>query len=97
MLSADDNHLVGNGTDATRLEFRAVDKYGASRPFYGGQVSFEIAGPGQIVGDNPFDWEPSGGVGAIWVKANKCRGGHIIVAASHPVLGKVSLKIEVSS
>lgn len=96
LLSADENEIAGDGIDATRLEFRAADRFGAIRPFVGGEVAFEVKGPGMIVGDNPFQLAASGGVGAVWIKATKCETGHIEVIAIHPSLGKASVKIRVS-
>jgi hypothetical protein len=32
-LTADDTEIDGDGADGTRLEFRAVDRYGAPRPY----------------------------------------------------------------
>ena len=95
LLNADGNDLAGDGIDAIRLEFKAVDRYGASRPFVGGEVAFEVEGPGVIVGDNPFQWAVSGGVGAVWIKATKCEAGRIKVTATHASLGKASVEIDV--
>ncbi len=92
-LEADDVELVADGSDATRLVFRAVDKFGAPRPFVGGEVALEVSGPGVIIGDNPFRWDESGGVGAVWIKASPGGVGRIKVTASHIVLGKKSVKI----
>ena len=68
-LQADDKELAGNGSDATRLAFGVVDKFGAPRPFADGEVHMQIQGPGTIVGDNPFQLADSGGVGAVWIQA----------------------------
>jgi beta-galactosidase len=97
LLSADSHNLVGDGIDAVRLEFKAVDRYGAPRPFVGGEVEFKAEGPGVIVGDNPFQWATSGGVGAVWVKSTKHEAGHVKVTATHSSLGHASVEIEVSS
>jgi beta-galactosidase len=95
LLRADDHHLVGDGSDAVRLEFRAVDRFGASRPFVSGDVTFQVEGPGLIVGDHPFQWAASGGVGAVWIKAAKHGGGRIRVTAAHTSLGTASVEIDV--
>ncbi len=96
LLRADGTDLAGDGIDAIRLEFKAVDQYGAMRPFAGGQVGFDVSGPGVIVGDNPFDLGPSGGAGAVWIKAAKCESGRIKVTATHASLGRASVEITVS-
>lgn len=95
LLEADDAELIGDGADATRLVFKVVDKFGAERAFAGGEVRFELSGPGAIVGDNPFSLAESGGVGAIWIKAAADHFGRILVKASHSSLGTKSGTIDV--
>ena len=92
-LAADDRELIGDGSDATRLVFHTVDKFGALRPFAGGEVAFELTGPGVAVGDNPFRLTDSGGVGAIWIKTLPKSSGNIVVTAAHSVLGTKSVRI----
>lgn len=92
-LHAEDDELCADGIDATWLKFRAVDRFGAPRPFVEGAVTLAITGPGEIVGDNPFDLAPSGGAGAVWIRAFGGRRGTITVAALHPTLGKASVAI----
>ncbi len=96
-LAADDAELTGDGADATRLVFKVTDKFGAERAFAGGQVTFEIAGPGTIVGDNPFGLADSGGVGAVWIRTVPDGSGRITVTAAHSSLGKKSVEIKVKS
>jgi beta-galactosidase len=86
-LAVDDAELTCDGSDATRLVFKVVDKYGAERAFGGGQVEFELVGPGELVGDNPFALADSGGVGAVWVRSVPGRPGRISVKAVHSSLG----------
>jgi beta-galactosidase len=92
-LAADDRELIGDGSDATRLVFHTVDKFGALRPFAGGEVAFELTGPGVAVGDNPFRLTDSGGVGAIWIKTLPKSSGNIVVTAAHSLLGTKSVRI----
>ncbi|HEY2083375.1 MAG TPA: glycoside hydrolase family 2 TIM barrel-domain containing protein [Verrucomicrobiae bacterium] len=94
-LAADDRRLSGDGVDATRLVFKVVDKFGAERAFADGEVTFEISGPGIIVGDNPFALTDSGGVGAVWIKTIPDGSGQIIVTAIHSSRGKKSVSIDV--
>lgn len=94
-FQADDNELMAGGSDATRVVFRTVDKFGASRPFSSGSVSFEIDGPGVVVGDNPFSLEDSGGAGAIWVRADSHRSGKVVVTAKHSTLAESSVEVVV--
>jgi beta-galactosidase len=71
-VEPDDRELAGDGRDATRVVLRLTDEYGNSRPMSSGAVQLKIAGPGEIVGTNPFAL--SGGAGAIWVKAREAAG-----------------------
>lgn len=92
---ADDLVLTGDGTDATRVVFRAVDKYGAPRPYVTGQVTLTVGGPGALVGDNPFAFSDAGGVGAVWVRTLANSPGTISVQAAHPSLGTAQAAITV--
>lgn len=96
LLRADDAKLIADGSDATRLVFQAVDQYGATRPFVGGQVTLQINGPGVIVGDNPFQLAESGGAGAVWIKTLQGQAGRITVVATHSPLSAKSVEIDVS-
>jgi beta-galactosidase len=93
-LNADDSELVADGSDATRLVFRAVDKFGAPRPFVSGEVNFELTGPAVIIGDNPFRWDDSGGAGAVWIRTLAGQAGRVQVSATHPALGHKSIAID---
>jgi beta-galactosidase len=94
-IIADDKEILGDGTDATRVVFRITDKFDAARPFAGGNVMFNIDGPGIIVGDNPFDLNDSGGAAAIWVKAKQKSSGTISLHATHDTLGASVVSIKV--
>jgi beta-galactosidase len=87
LVDADDQHLVADGADATRVMFAATDRFGAFRPFVEGDVTFELTGPGLLVGDNPFAFEDAGGVGAVWVRTVADQPGEIRLAAHHARLG----------
>ena len=95
-LEADDAELMADRADATRLAFKVVDKFGAERAFAGGQVAFELIGPGVLVGDNPFSLVDSDGVGAIWIKTLPRRSGRITVMATHSLLGARTVEIDVN-
>ncbi len=95
LLMADHAELIGDGSDATRLVFKVTDKFGAERLLAGGEVTFDLTGPGVIVGDNPFALADSGGVGAIWIKTIPNSSGQIIVKATHSSLGAKSVAIHV--
>lgn len=83
-LVADDDTLIADGSDATRVVFRVTDQFGAQRPFCNGGVVFHLDGPGIIVGDNPFTLlDDSGGVGAVWVKTLPNKTGRIALRAMY--------------
>jgi beta-galactosidase len=94
-LTADDAEIDGDGADATRLVFRAVDRYGAPRPYVEGQVTLALAGPAALIGDNPFDFASAGGVGAVWIRSLPGSPGTVTITASHPSLGGAVARVRV--
>ncbi len=70
-------------------------RYGAPRPYVGGQVGFDVEGPAVLVGDNPFDFAAAGGAGAVWVRFRPGARGTVTVRASHPDLGDAVARIRV--
>jgi beta-galactosidase len=94
-LAFDDAEIDGDGVDATRLAFRAVDRYGAPRPYVTGQVTLDVEGPAVLIGDNPFDFAAAGGAGAVWVRSRPGVPGTVTVRASHPSLGRAAASINV--
>jgi beta-galactosidase len=94
-LAADDAEIEADGADATRLAFRAADRYGAPRPYVTGQVTFEVSGPGRLVGDNPFDFEAAGGAGAVWLRSLPGTPGVVTVTAGRPGLGRATARVGV--
>ena len=95
LLSADDPAILGDGIDATRVVFQVADKFGAPRLFAGGSVTFDLTGPGVLVGDNPFSLTESGGAGAIWMRTHAASSGKIILKATHSALGSKAVLIQV--
>jgi beta-galactosidase len=94
-LTVDDTELDGDGTDATRVEFRAVDRYGAPRPYVTGDVHLSLDGPAAIVGDNPFAFGDAGAVGAVWLRTLPNTPGTVTVRATHPTLGSAQASVRV--
>jgi len=94
-LAADDAEIEADGADATRLAFRAADRYGAPRPYVTGQVSLDVEGPAVLVGDNPFDFAAAGGAGAVWLRSLAGVPGTVTVTASHPSLGRAVATVRV--
>jgi hypothetical protein len=58
-----------------------------------GDIGFELKGPGDLVGDNPFLLADSGGGGAIWIKSRAAQSGRIDVKATHSMLGVQTISI----
>jgi beta-galactosidase len=94
-LAADDEEINGDGVDATRLAFRAVDRHGAPRPYVTGQVTLDVDGPAVLIGDNPFGFAAAGGAGAVWIRSLPGSPGTVTVHASHPSLGRAVARIRV--
>ena len=92
-LVADDAELVADGVDATRVVFAATDRFGAPRPFVGGEVTFSLDGPGVLIGDNPFAL--IGGAGAVWLRATE-QPGKVRLTAHHPVLGAQHVEFDIT-
>jgi beta-galactosidase len=86
-VHADDDALVADGSDATRVVAAVTDAYGTPRARAGGVVSFALDGPADIVGDNPLSLTEHGGVAAIWIRTRRGGGGAIRLDASHDILG----------
>ena len=97
VLTADDSSIRDDGTDTTRVTFRAVDAYGNQRPHVTGDVSLSLTGPATLVGDNPFAFGTYGGVGGAFVCSRPGQAGLVSVTASHPVLGQAAVRITVTS
>jgi beta-galactosidase len=92
---ADDNQLVADGVDATRVVVRVVDRYGAGRWFGTGIVAFAVEGNGEFIGESPFDLGDNGGVAAIWVRTLAGQRGRIECTVRHSVLNMQSVSINV--
>jgi beta-galactosidase len=92
-LTADDAEIDSGGVDATRLAFRAVDRYGNARPYVTEPVTLSIEGPAVLVGDNPVDFTATGGAAAVWIRSLPSSPGTVTVTASHPTLGTASAQI----
>ncbi|MGI9008453.1 MAG: glycoside hydrolase family 2 protein [Streptosporangiaceae bacterium] len=94
-LTADHQVIEADGTDCTRVTFLAVDAYGNQRPHVTGEVRLSLTGPAVLVGDNPFPFGTYGPVGGAFVRSVRGLTGPVIVAASHPLLGRSSVRLTV--
>jgi beta-galactosidase len=93
LVRSDDDELVADGVDATRVVLVATDRFGAIRPFSGGEVAIDVDGPAVLVGENPFPFADTGGVGAVWVRTLPGKAGAITVQATHDQLGTAKTTI----
>jgi beta-galactosidase len=92
----EDAKIVSDGSDATRLTFRAVDAYGNQRPYVAGNVTVSLSGgAAEIVGENPFQFAAYGGVGGVFVRSIPHRTGLVQVTAAHPTLGSATAPLTV--
>ncbi len=91
-LQPDDTTLVADGADTTRVVLRVTDEFGAIRPFAADAIQLELAGPAEILGDNPFSLV--GGTGAIWIRALEMTG-KVKLTAHHPWLGVQQVDFEI--
>jgi beta-galactosidase len=92
-FQSDDTEIVADGQDTTRVVVAAQDRYGAPRPYVTDPVTFEIDGPGVLIGDNPLDFQAAGGAAAVWVRSVQGQPGTISVFAAHPLLGQATATI----
>jgi beta-galactosidase len=92
-LTADHPAIEADGTDTTRITFRAADAYGNQRPHATGDVALSLAGPGELVGDNPVHFAVYGGAGGAFIRSVPGRTGAITVTASHPTLGSGTIRL----
>ncbi len=93
-LLPDDTSLFADGADTTRVVLRVTDEFDAIRPFANDAIKFELEGPAEIIGDNPFS--VVGGTGAIWIRAKE-QAGTARLTATHPVLGKQQVEFTIAA
>jgi len=71
-----------------------TDEFDAIRPFANDAVKFELEGPAELIGDNPFSL--IGGTGAVWVRAKE-QAGTVRLTATHPMLGKQQVAFAITA
>src|ERR1700733_6495996 len=93
-LLPDDTDLVADGADSTRVVLRVTDEFGNICSFADAPIKFELDGPAEIIGDNPFSL--IGGTGAIWIRAQE-KPGKVELKAIHPWLGPQQVEITLAA
>ena len=96
-MTVDDTMITGDGSDATRIVFRAVDAYGNQRRYGTGEVTLRADGPVDLIGDNPFEFGAYGGLGAVWARSRPGTTGPVTVTAEHRLLGRARVEFGVRS
>lgn len=94
-LDADDKEIFADGSDATRVWFATRDQFGNICPHLDGSVKIEAEGPAEMVGDDSFMLDETGGVGALWIRSRTGQTGTVTVRASHSRFGRRSVSIRV--
>lgn len=92
-LTADHAAIGADGSDATRITFRAVDAHGNHRRGIAGNVALTVTGPAVLIGDNPFPFGVYGPVGGAFVRSLPGRTGLVAVSAEHPTLGRATVQV----
>jgi beta-galactosidase len=94
-LTVEDEVIVADGSDATRVTFRAVDAYGNQRRHVTGTVSLSLTGPALLVGDNPFAFGAYGGLGGAFIRSLPGATGPVTMTAAHQALGEATAQVRV--
>jgi len=92
-MTADDEEITADGSDATRVVFRAADAYGNQVRYLRGDVTLTLTGPGTLVGERIFPFGSYGGLGAAWIRSRSGVEGTITLTATHPELGRAQVSI----
>jgi beta-galactosidase len=94
LLLPDDQELVADGADATRVVVRVTDEFGAVRTYANDPIAFQLEGPATLVGENPFSL--IGGTGAVWIRAKE-ETGVVRLSAKHPRLGEQTVEFRITA
>jgi beta-galactosidase len=96
-LTVDDPVIEADGSDLTRLTFRATDVHGNQRLQPGGYVHLQVSGPAMFIGDNPFPFGFYGGVGGAFLRSRPGQAGPVTVRARHDTLGRATVRLTVAA
>lgn len=93
VVHVDDDHIVGDGVDSTRVAFQVSDAFGNLRATAGGPVTIRVEGPGSLLGPDVLDLPAS--AGAVWVRSEPGAEGTILLHLSHPTAGHSRAAVDV--
>jgi len=88
-LLPDDQTLIADGADTTRVVLRITDQFDAVRTYANDPIIFTLEGAAHLIGDNPFAL--IGGTGAVWIRAKETPGT-VRLTAKHPRLGSQTVE-----
>ena len=71
-MKPDYTELIADGTDCVRVVIELQDKNSQTLHLSHHSVFFEIAGPGKLIGENPFSLEA--GRGVVFIQAGRESG-----------------------
>lgn len=94
MVVPDDQELIADGADTTRVVLRVTDEFGAVRTYANDAIQLRLEGPAELIGDNPFSLV--GGTGAVWVRAGQ-QPGKLRLTATHPRLGSKTVELSLGA
>ena len=89
-LTTDTDQLFADGRDMTRLIVRITDAYGNPLPYATSVIDFEVDGPAELIGQNPFPL--FGGQAALLLKAGR-EPGKVRVSARCAGLDEAKIEI----
>ena len=89
-LTVDDDNLMADSADMTRIVVRLVDQYGNRLPYVNRVLTFSLEGPGILIGENPFAL--IGGQAALYVRTTHTPG-KITITAQMPRLKSQTVQI----
>jgi beta-galactosidase len=92
-MAVDDASIYADGSDVTRVIFRAIDAYGNQRRYQSGELTLTLTGPATLIGDNPFAFGEYGGLGAVWLRSLAGQPGLITLSAALPKLGQAEIRV----
>ena len=82
LLTPNDCAITADGSDFTAVKIALVDENGTILPYADNEISIEITGAGNFIGEQKFALE--GGTGAFYVSSNYKQTGKITCHASAP-------------